>query len=224
MAIGELPSWIQTSPNAAVAALEAGARTGLASSEADDRAMEEAQQLAFSNKKLATDVSENALERSSREKLTSKAQSISQNRFDTQTNLDRAQLALRDSALKLQQAKQAHVDQVQKENNIQKSTIDQEASQFWKDAADGTDPKTLAEKYPVALKRRDIQAYLQQQAMAERSKKGITRRVEMNEKGDRIVKDELSGDINNPGWSALTNSVKKKAFTYDPSSGSLTPK
>jgi hypothetical protein len=217
MAIGELPSWIQTSPNAAVAALEAGARTGLAASEADQRAMEEAQQLAFSQKKLATDVSENALERQSREKLTAKAQAISQNRFDTQTNLDRAQLALRNSALQLQTAKQAHLEQIQKENNIQKSSIDADASEFWKDSADGTDPKALADKHPLALKRRDIQQYLAQQAQAARVKKPeITQETSVLPSG-RPEKTTLRGQPGPEMDAALKVLTKKTGVVPMPS-------
>jgi hypothetical protein len=224
MAIDSIPPWLNVNPDMAVQALEAGARTGLASSEADQRAASEARGLDFEKQKLTATLGESAADRALREKLTTKAATISQNRFDTQTAMDRAVLQLRQSALQLQQAKQAHLEQIQKENNVQKSAIDADASEFWKDSADGSDPKTLAEKHPLALKRKDIQAFLAQQAMAERSKKGVTRRVETSPTSGRIEKNEFSGPANDPGWSALSNSIPKKAFTYDPSSGSLTPK
>lgn len=194
MAIDSIPPWLDVTPGMFVGAAEAGARAGTALAEQSQRAGEFASEMAFKNRsldqsaqesaaerelqqqKLASGLSESAAERALREKLSTRAQELSQSRFDVGTALDQARLGVQGAALQLRTRQEALVEKTKQAAADSASKVHDAASQFFAGIASGKKPRDLLSLYPEASKDPGVRQLVGEDFKAEQAKKSAVGR------------------------------------------------
>lgn len=249
MALDTIPPWLNITPGLYLSAMEGGARAGEAAAGLDERKRESNQEFTLNSQRLAqqqenqgreldlagqkltTGIQESAAERALRERLMKSQQDFNQKKFDVGTQLDSASLGVRRATLDLQREKANLAETKQTHDLEQKSQIDDDASGFWSDVASKTPADVLAQKHPLALKRKDIQQYLTQHAIAERQSAVQTARqktpmetVELAPDTGQVISRKRTGPVGSPllgvpGEGSPKNLTKDQAKKFLDQSG-----
>jgi hypothetical protein len=198
MALGSIPPWLDVTPGMFVGAQEAGARAGTALAEQAQHAGEFAQEMALKNRSLdqsaAESASERALqeeklkaslgegtaERALKEKLSTQAQTLSQNRFNVGTALDQAHLGVQQAALQLRSRQADLVEKTKQAAADSAAKVHDAASEFFAGIARGEKPRDLLGKNPLASKDPGVRQLVGEDFKAEQAKAGTGRGGTLN--------------------------------------------